>query len=176
MYVSMLEEQDVSLSKYAAPLFILVSCGDTVMQFIMGFTFDRLHVKQRGIAVGTILCCLSLALLMYCHDFTTALIFGFVYGMQDGVLMVGYTTVFSYNFGRVDLGKIDSVAAAVYTLSCGIGPLCFAISKDYTGSYKSVYYGIFVVAAVMSVVLLFEKKPKPPPLDRRLKLDDAYTG
>ena len=170
-YMSMLSEQGIDES-YAPPLFILIAIGDCGTQLVMGVIFDRLYVKARGIAVGTLCCCIATMLLMSTHTITQACIFAIVYGIQDGVLMVGYTTVFSYAFGRAHLGKIDSIAAAIYTGSCGIGPILFGLVKDYTGSYHAVYIGMAICALLMSIALLFETKPTPPPAERLLKLDD----
>ena len=57
-------------------------------------------------------------------------------GVMDGVLSIGYATVFAYNFGRVHLGTIDSFAQAIATASVVLLPASCFPAESQCGSLQ----------------------------------------
>ena len=126
-----------------------------------------------GMAVGTIGCFLCQLLLMTSHTYAAAQIYSILFGLMDGIFLTGYLTIFAYSFGRANLGTIDSVASAWITVACGVGPLLFGLAEDTNHSFDVMYYVVLCISIISTFSLAFSNKPTPPPLHRRLRLDDS---
>lgn len=81
---------------------------------------------------------------------------------MDSIQSIGYCTVFSFVFGRVDIGTIDSIASAFSTLFIGLAPLLFGITKDLTGSFDLILLITMILCCIMVPVLALSKNPDPP--------------
>jgi len=105
-----------------------------------GVFFDRIEIKARGILLSTIPCLLAVIVLLFLNSPFLLVLFALLYGVMDGVMAIGYSVVFAFNFGRVDIGTIDSVAGGVTTFFLGLGPLLFGMSRDFLGTLYDLLF------------------------------------
>jgi len=143
-------------------LFLPVSFASTLAILGCGFLFDRIHVKSRGLMLATTSCTIAVGILLIMDSPLLVILFSLLLGSMDGVSAVGYSTVFAYNFGRVDVGTMNSATGAITTFWLGIAPFLFGLCHDYLNSYNPILFVIAIAAAIMSIILFMVGPPIPP--------------
>jgi nitrate/nitrite transporter NarK len=89
-----------------------------------------------------------------------ALCVGAAYGSQQAISAAGYAQY----FGRDNLGAIRGTASLFGVSGAAFGPLPFAASIDWTGSYTSALIGSGVLSLGCGAAALIVRRPVPPRL------------
>lgn len=82
-------------------------------------------------------------------------------GLGGGLIMVLFFSVWPRVFGRRHLGVIQGCAQALTVLASALGPLLLAWCVTWTGSYRSIFYLLSAVIAVIAVASLLVRLPAP---------------
>ncbi len=70
--------------------------------------------------------------------------------------------LFANSFGRLHLGSIRSVTTPIMVGLTAVGPLIASVLFDITGSYRTPFLILAVLAAISAVLILFAKPPVKP--------------
>lgn len=89
-----------------------------------------------------------------------ALCVGAAYGAQQAISAAGYAQY----FGRDNIGAIRGTASLFGVSGAAFGPLPFAASIDWTGSYTSALIGSGVLCLACGAAAFIVKRPMPPRL------------
>jgi sugar phosphate permease len=88
------------------------------------------------------------------------LLFGLVQGMQDAIK----GSVYAYYFGRAHIGAIKGFSQTLGVGGTAVGPLVFALGRDYLGSYVVSFGAAAVVAVLLGVAALVIKGREMQPV------------
>ena len=80
-------------------------------------------------------------------------------GIAGGFIMVVFFSFWGRAYGRAHLGRIQGAAQALTVIASAVGPLFLALSVDVTGSYKTAFYGLAGVVAVLAATGAFVRIP-----------------
>jgi len=83
-------------------------------------------------------------------------------GLGGGLIMVLFFSVWPRVFGRRDLGVIQGSAQALTVLASALGPLLLAWCVTWTGSYRSIFFLLAGVIALVAATALFVRLPDAP--------------
>ena len=89
-----------------------------------------------------------------------ALCVGAAYGSQQAISAAGYAQY----FGRDNLGAIRGTASLFGVSGAAFGPLPFAASIDWTGSYTDALIGSGALCVACGAAAFIVKRPAPPRL------------
>src|SRR4029434_4057015 len=93
----------------------------------------------------------SLVALPYVSTQVHVAIYAVVMGLAGGFVIVIFFSFWSKAFGRTHLGKIQGAAQAFTVVASAIGPLILAECVVHTGSYRSVFYVMSSIVAVLGL-------------------------
>lgn len=88
------------------------------------------------------------------------IMFGLVQGMQDAIK----GSVYAYYFGRAHIGAIKGFSKTLAVGGTAVGPLVFALGRDYLGSYLVSFGASALVAFMLGVTALLIKGREMQPL------------
>ena len=119
--------------------------------FAAGAFADRGSLRHVLVAALLIL---TAALIALAHVTTVAHVMAqaVAMGIAGGFIMVVFFSFWGRAYGRAHLGRIQGAAQAMTVIASAIGPLLLAVSVDVTGSYKTAFYGLAGVVAVLAAL------------------------
>jgi hypothetical protein len=111
---------------------------------LSGSLVDWMGVKSHLVVLGevcAILGCVTLQILrQYPATSPLIFVFGAFFRAMNGILSVGYLTIFANAFGHIDITTISAVAVFSGTVSVSLGSFLFALSCDQLGSFDSMLW------------------------------------
>jgi MFS family permease len=105
-----------------------------VGQFVCGWLTVRWPM-QRLLGIAMLLYAVALGVLPLLTSHTQLWLFAVLIGLSGGMITVIFFAVWRRAFGGRHLGRILGAAQMLTVLASAIGPLVFAQSADWTGSY-----------------------------------------
>jgi nitrate/nitrite transporter NarK len=90
----------------------------------------------------------------------TALLFGIILGLSNGIEFSLGSVAWASYFGRKNLGSIFGFASAMGVVGAAFGPLPFGIVYDISGTYQPVLIVAAGFCVLLSLLALTVKKPK----------------
>jgi len=93
---------------------------------------------------------------------TSALVYGVAMGITSGLAMTVSAVVWANYFGRRHLGAITGVSALIGAAGSALGPMPMGIARDLFGSYTTALTVLAALPLVLSVVVLFARRPHKP--------------
>jgi MFS family permease len=173
-YVEILSDRGFKSPTEFSYLYPVSALAGVVVTLMSGPLVDRLTVKSYAIVLGQIFAVLSatdlLILSWYPSHTIFVILFGIFFGSMDGIMTVGYLTIFADIFGRVDIATISAVATFVSTLSVGLGSFLFAYSRENLESFDPVLLLIVIGSTTFSIGIILAGNPIPPDPSRLLSL------
>lgn len=106
-----------------------------------------------------VLACGVLAL-PFVTSITQVMAWAVAMGLGGGLIMVLFFSVWPRVFGRRDLGVIQGSAQALTVLASALGPLLLAWCLEWTGSYRSIFFLLALVIAVVAAASLVVRLPR----------------
>lgn len=145
-------------------LSLALGAGITGSQVALGMVSDGLSFKQRrllllGSYVGLCLTILLLQVPGAVANPTQAAMWLMLYGVFAGAQFTIKPILMADTFGRKSLGSVNGISTAISTTASGCGPLFFAGSVDYTGSYAFAMQ--VCLAAISTSLVVFAAAPLP---------------
>lgn len=126
-----------------------------------GFLVDR-YEPRRLVPLAMLMLALASALPAFgsgvAISWLYALSLGGAYGSQQAINAAGYAQY----FGRDHLGAIRGASFVFGIAGAAFGPLPFAVSVDWTGSYAAVLAGCCVLCLACGSGAFFVKRPSLP--------------
>lgn len=132
-HFSLLADAGVS-REVAALVFVPIAGVYALSNLLSGVFIDRHSPKP---LIPAMLVALTLALLgpLLIRDALTATLYGALLGLMQGVQSAVSSSAWGYYFGRANLGAIRGLAYTTSVAGTAFGPLLFALSRDWTGTY-----------------------------------------
>ncbi|MGC3972245.1 MAG: MFS transporter [Pirellulales bacterium] len=122
----------------------------------------RIWSYQRITTLGACLYAVGVACLTLVTTRQELLAASMVSGLGGGMLTVVFFAAFPRLFGRRELGRIQGFAQLLTVLASAVGPLAFAVSKEYGGSFTPVLYVLSATVVVVGLAALLVPSPKLP--------------
>ncbi|MDF2798279.1 MAG: sugar phosphate permease, partial [Devosia sp.] len=151
------------LARFAATgFFVPFAAFTAVAALSAGILLDRINPFKLLIgALGV----QAAALALVGHVTSLPLLWGYgaLLGLAAGLTSALSATVWSYYYGRRNLGAIKGLAQTIFAIGTAAGPLPFALAFDGTRSYQPAIWGglglsaALIVATVVFVVLRTRK-------------------
>eukprot|EP00039_Didymoeca_costata_P008171 m.108761 g.108761 ORF g.108761 m.108761 type:complete len:406 (-) comp13977_c0_seq2:138-1355(-) len=123
-----------------AELSIPFSTGLIVSSMLAGVVVDTVDNKSRLLAYLFVALALNVIL---CHLTTTlvfARIFFLTYGSTNGAMQTVFGVIMADLFGSKNLGKINGITTAFWTLMSGAGPWFWSLCYQQTGDYELIVW------------------------------------
>jgi hypothetical protein len=67
---------------------------------------------------------------------------------------------FARYFGREHLGSISGAASTILIVGASLGPIPFALARDWLGSYDLALNGLAILALILSAASLLMRPPQ----------------
>jgi MFS family permease len=80
-------------------------------------------------------------------------------GTSGGMITVAFFAVWRAFFGAKNLGQIQGAAQLCTVLASAVGPLLFAMSKDYLNSYTPAIIAVSSLAGLLAIAALLVPAP-----------------
>ncbi|AFZ66433.1 MFS transporter [Deinococcus peraridilitoris] len=143
----------------AALVFVPIAVVFALTNLAGGLFIDRFSPRA---LIPVSLLCLTLALLspLVVASAVTAFIYGALLGVMQGTQSAVASSSWAYYFGRTHLGSIRGFAFTASVAGTALGPLLFALGKDYSGTYTGVLVASAVVPLALAGLALFVRPPK----------------
>lgn len=93
------------------------------------------------------------------------LVYGALIGLTQGMKGAISGSAYAYYFGRRHIGSIKGFATTLSVGGTAIGPLLFALGRDFSGSYLPVLVASALVPAALAVASLWLRPPREPGAD-----------
>jgi MFS family permease len=116
---------------------------------------------QRLLALSMFLYALSLAVLPFLSTLSELWVFAVLIGLAGGMITVIFFAVWRRAFGPAHLGRIQGAAQMLTVLASAIGPLLFAQSAAWTGSYTPVLWTLAPCVLALGLAALRVQMPVP---------------
>ena len=152
-----------SLGK-AALIVSLMTGMQMAGQLAGGFIGDRFN-KQMVTASCMALHMIALLILAYTSLLSLIILFAVMHGMAMGIRGPLLQAMRADYFGRSAFGMIVGMSTLVTMFGNVLGPLIAGILADSTGSYKTGFTVLALLAGAGSVFFLFATPPTPPEAD-----------
>ena len=120
---------------------------------------DRIQLRYI-LSVGLLLQAVSLISANILQGTVTALLFGIILGLSNGIEFSLGSVAWASYFGRKNLGSIFGFASAMGVVGAAFGPLPFGIVYDISGTYQPVLIVAAGFCVLLSLLALTVKKPK----------------
>ncbi|MDP3693727.1 MFS transporter [Bradyrhizobium sp.] len=144
-------------------LLSLVAGVQAVATLGTGFLVDR-HEPRHLVPLAMLMLAVASALPAFGSGIAISVLYalslGAAYGSQQAVNAAG----FAQYFGRDHLGAIRGASFVFGVAGAAFGPLPFAASIDWTGSYAAALIGCLVLCLACAAGALAVKRPTSPPM------------
>jgi MFS family permease len=114
---------------------------------------------QRLLALSMLLYAISLGALPFLSTLSELWMFAVLIGLAGGMITVIFFAVWRSAFGAAHLGRIQGAAQMLTVLASAIGPLIFAQSAAWTGSYTPVLWTLAPCVLALSIAALRVRMP-----------------
>jgi MFS family permease len=114
----------------------------------------------RLMAIAMTIYALALVTFPWVSNLYQVFAYGIAIGACGGIVTVVFFGVWSYMFGRRNLGKIQGLAQLATVLASAAGPLAFAESMQRFQSYTPVFWMLAPVIAIIATVSWIVRVPR----------------
>ena len=150
-----------SLSE-AANLLLIITVTTVIGMLVGGYLGDRLPMR-RILAVAMIGHMTSLLVLTLWTSVWGAVAFTVIHGLSFGSRGPLTQAIRAEYFGRAAFGTVMGFSSLIIVLGMVFGPIVAGLSYDLTGSYRTGFIGLALVAGFGSFAFLASTRPPPPP-------------
>jgi OFA family oxalate/formate antiporter-like MFS transporter len=151
----MKEEAHLSAPVAAATLSGTFAVG-IAAKLISGKAYDLWSV--RGIQLWYVMLGISILMVFWVSNLTTAIVFTIFRGIAHGGLVSEMPVVAKHCYGPRHLNRTFPVITGLYGLGAAVGPMFLSIMHDHFHSY-TFGFGVFAAMSFGSAVLLFAVRP-----------------
>jgi len=155
--VSIFDDANLS-AEAAAAAFMTIAIAGAGVRLIAGVLSDRVPIRFL-LSVGLVGQTVTLLMAPRLSGTTSALIYGIAMGVTSGLAMTVSAVVWAKYFGRRHLGAITGVSALIGAAGSALGPMPMGIARDLFGSYTMALTVLAALPLVLSVVVLFARRP-----------------
>ncbi len=157
--VSIFDDAGISAGA-AAAVYMPIAISGSLVRLLAGYLIDRISPNY---LLSSALMGMTASLLIAprLSGSTSVLVFGIVMGITGSLNMTVSSVVWAMYFGRRYLGAITGVAALVNVAGSSLGPMPMGIARDIFGDYNLALTTLALIPAVLSIVVLFARKPIP---------------
>lgn len=156
--VSILGRDSVSPAISALVLSLMSIIGFP-MTFFAGYIVDRFKV-HRVLAYSFIGQLGFLILLIFVHSTATAIVFGVIWGLVNGMERITLNVVWPDYFGRKHLGSIKGFATTFIVIGSAFGPLPFGIAFDLFHGYTQILMAMMIFPIIGFISAFISSPPK----------------
>jgi MFS family permease len=121
----------------------------------------------RLLAVGMLMLAWALMTFPHLANETDAIIFGAVFGISGGIIMVVWFTMYGKAYGRLHLGSIQAVAQVLSVLASALGPSLLMRIHGLTGSFTPLFYGGAALAVMLALAVWIVRLPDTEAAERK---------
>ncbi len=143
----------------AAAVFLPMSITTAIFSIPGGWLADRVDAKYL-LSVGLVLQMITILLAGSISTPTLGIIWGIIFGLTNGFSRILSNIIWANYFGRANLGAISGLTMTFGSASSGLGPLVYGLGRDLAGNYWPSLWISALLPAVLSVLVLFMKKPQ----------------
>ncbi len=118
-----------------------------------GVRIDRVHPRFMA-AFMLVLLAVTLMSVSFVQPGLRAILFGVVFGANQGFMRAVESAAFPIIFGMRHAGEIRGIVRSVSVAASALGPLVIATGYAATGSYRGVFTSLLPLLLVSAVVLL----------------------
>jgi MFS family permease len=145
-------------SLLAARVFPISAVAMVLAIPLIGKALDRFPTHWM-FAFGQLVMMSSLIAVTLVSDFTSALIYAVIFGVNNGVTMTLFSYVWPRFFGLAHLGSIQGMGQMVGVVGASLGAIPLGLAWDNRGSYDSMLLQLAVLPAICVVLAFFLKPP-----------------
>lgn len=120
-------------------------------KFLAGGLGLRVGVN-RLLAASLVILASSLVWLTRLTTYSDVVVYVTMSGVAGGMLTVLFFTAWPHLFGRTHLGKIQGLVQMMTVIASAFGPLVFAETREATGSYQPLIWGLAVCVFIVAVI------------------------
>jgi MFS family permease len=155
--VRILREHNLTYDDYIQAQSVSMLVG-LVCQLLSGWLAWRWSIR-RLMAIAMFL--YGASLLTWPHVMTPLQlgIYAAMTGAAGAAVTVIFFAVWAQLYGRAHLGRIQGISQMMTVLASALGPLVFAWSKDYAGSYHMAFYAIAPLAFAFGLAAWYVPLP-----------------
>ena len=150
----------------AANLLLAITVTSVVGMLAGGYLGDRFPMRYI-LAVAMIGHMASLLVLTLWVSVWGAVAFTVIHGLSFGVRGPLTQAIRAEYFGRAAFGTVMGFSSLVIIIGMVLGPIVAGLSYDLTGSYRTGFIGLALVAGLGSFAFLASTRPDPPPSSLR---------
>lgn len=143
----------------ALQVFIPIGLVAIASTMLVGWLCDRIDLRW---ILSFMMVCLAVGV-WGLLDFESELGYALVVigmGISNGIFNPLVTVVWPKYYGRAHLGAISSFNLSLMVFASAIGPIIFAYSEEWFGSYDSGIYVCLVMPLVLMVLAFFADNPQ----------------
>lgn len=129
------------------------------MTFFAGYIVDRFKV-HRVLAYSFIGQLGFLVLLLFVHSSVTAIVFGVIWGLVNGMERITLNVVWPDYFGRKHLGSIKGFATTFIVIGSAFGPLPFGVAFDLFHGYTQILIAMMIFPIIGFFSAFISSPPK----------------
>ncbi|MCP5150331.1 MAG: MFS transporter [Ectothiorhodospiraceae bacterium] len=156
--VSIFETQGIS-REIAARIFPISAVTMVAVMPLFGRALDRFRPRW-VFAVALLTMTLSLVMVTFVRDLTTAVVYAIVFGVNNAAIHTHFTFMWPRFFGRRHLGSIQGAGQTIAVVGASLGPLPFGIAFDLYGSFEGALLLFALQPLVAAVLVVFLRPPR----------------
>lgn len=145
---SILAERGFNATIYHRSL-IIVALTSLVGNFLGGWLTSKWRIN-RLLSLAMVLLGISLLALPHVRTELHVALYAVVMGIAGGFVIVIFFSVWSLEYGRAQLGRIQGSAQALTVIASAVGPLILAESVSRTGSYAAMFYALSIIVMLLA--------------------------
>jgi MFS transporter, OFA family, oxalate/formate antiporter len=168
--VSIFDDANLS-TEAAAAAFMTIAIAASVVRLGAGILADRAPIRYL-LSVALLGQTATLLMAPRLQGRTSALVYGIVMGLTSALAMTVSAVVWAKYFGRRHLGAITGVSSLIQVAGSALGPMPMGMARDMLGSYTQALTVLAVLPLILSIVVLFARRPAKP----RFARYDCHEG
>ena len=146
----------------AANLLLAITAATVAGMLIGGYLGDRMPMRYI-LAAAMLGHMASLLVLTMANSLAGVIAFTVVHGLAFGSRGPITQAIRAEYFGRAAFGTVMGFSSLIILIGMVLGPIVAGLSYDLTGSYRTGFVGLALVAGLGSLVFLASTRPAPPP-------------
>ena len=154
---------DYSLSQ-AANVILVITVMTVIGMLIGGFLGDRMPMRYI-LATAMLGHMISLFVLTAFASLAGVIAFSVIHGLSFGARGPLTQAIRAQYFGRASFGTVMGFSSLIILIGMVMGPIIAGLSYDVTGTYRTGFVLLAIVAGLGSIVFFASTPPAPPPAE-----------
>ena len=169
--VSIFAEAGLSVTTAVTTLSIQAAAA-SIGALLFGYLSDRFP-ERRLMAMAMVFLATAQLLLTSLNHVGLAAIYGMLLGTHGAILRTAGSAVWVNQYGRLHQGAIRGWVLTFQIVASALGPLPFALAKDYGGSYSMANWMLLVlpIGSAIAVWTAYPPKQHPPAIQTPVSTD-----